>query len=204
MMQRATVSFCNAVWRLAAINLTAIALVVAGLGLLGLAPAIAACLWAASRPDDRSVRQLVVGMRLEWRAELVRANLALLPPACLLAATLAILPRVHGPTLAVAIGVAAVTSAFALATLYVVSQVRCSVRDTLGNAGRLCAASPLRLLGALAAVAALCLVTLSQPLFGLYGLFAMSAHAGIASLGAMHDPARRVLSLDGRPQENPA
>lgn len=203
-MQQATVSFCNTVWRLAAINLMAIALVVAGFGLFGLGPAITASLWAVSRHGDRSVRQLIVGMGREWRVEFLRANLALLPPVGILAAMLAILPYGHSAALAAAIAVSVLALAFMLATLYVVSQVHCDLRATLGNALRLCAVSPLRLLGSVAIVAMLCIIALSQPLFGLYGLFAVSARVSIALLGAPRLPARPSFSLDSRPQENPA
>jgi len=211
MMHRATLAFCHTVWRLAAINLMTIALIVAGAGVFGAAPALCACCWAVSRRDARTPGQLAVGMWRQWRAEFVRANLALWPLAGVTVAVLLAGSRADGssPALALAILVTVLSLQFALATGYGISQREGGVVDALGNGARLLAASPLRLLALLAVIAVLGLVAIWQPLFALYGLLSVAARAAVALLGDAFAPplgasivaARSAPSREVQPQE---
>jgi len=201
MMQGFTVSTCNTVWRFAAVNMMCLALTIAGGVVLGLGPAIAASMWAMSRPRDYSAGELCRGMWIEWRADFLRTNLALMPVVAVLALLVTFIPQAHGPSLAILIGLAGLLIELALAVVYVVSQMRCGIADTLGNAFRVLLAAPFRLFAAMLIIPTVVLVTVWQPLFGVYGLFSVAAWLCIALLGAMQDPASRILTLEYNPQE---
>lgn len=201
MMQGVTVSFCNAVWRFAAVNLMCLMLILAGGVLLGAGPALVACLWAMSRTRDRSVRRICRGMWREWRKEFFRTNMAFLPVAVALALLVFIMPLVQGVSLALVIGLTMLSAQLALAVLYVVSQLRCSLPDTLINSARMLLAVPIRLLAATLAFPTALLITVWQPLFGLYGAFSVAGWCCIALLGAMHDPATRRLIPENSQRE---
>jgi len=209
MLRNGTVAFCHAVWRYASLNLMAIALIVAGAGVLGVAPALAACCWAVSRDDERAPGQLVAGMWRQWRAEFFRANLALLPVAGVTALALLVASRTGGPVLALSIGVAVLSLQFALAIVYGISQRQGGVAEAFGNGARLFIACPLRLLGLLIAIAMLCLIAIWQPLFAIYGLLSVTARAAVVLLGsAFAQPieaatarAHRLPSREVHPQE---
>jgi len=200
-MQGFTVSVCNTIWRFAAVNMMCLALMVAGGVVLGLGPAIAASLWAMSRQREYSAGELCQGMWNEWRSEFVRTNLALTPLVAVLALLVLFIPQAHGLFLAFLITLAGLVTQGVLAVLYVASQVRCGISDTLGNAIRVLLGAPLRLFAAMLIIPTGMLVTVWQPLFGVYGLFSVAAWLCIALLGAMHDPASRILTLESNPQE---
>jgi|GEM_PF-1218071 len=211
MLHRGTLAFCHTVWRYAAINLMTIALILAGAGVFGAAPALCAGCWAISRRDARNPGQLAAGMWRQWRAEFVRANLALWPLAGVTVAALLVASRAGGssPAVASAIVVALLSLQFALATGYGISQREGGVVDAFGNGARLFMASPWRLLALLAILMALGLVAIWQPLFALYGLLSVSARAAVALLGdAFASPvetaaasARSTPSRKVQPQE---
>jgi len=196
-VHNATLAVCHTVWRFTAINLMTWMLVLAGAVVLGTAPALAACCWAVSRRDDRSVAQLAAGMWQQWRAEFVRANLALLPVVAVSITAWTSAPHVEGPMLAAVLVIAVLSLQFALATVYAISQVEGGVTDALGNACRLFLGAPLRLFALLAIVAVLCPIAIAQPLLALYGLLSVAARAAVALLG----PACPVPSREVQPPE---
>lgn len=121
-------------WQLVAINLTALGLSVVGLGLFGLAPALAATLWATARLDRLTVGQLARGMWAEYRAEFARANLIALP--ILIATGGALLLALVLPVIATAflLPLALMLAGFALATLHAISKLSGTAGDALANA----------------------------------------------------------------------
>lgn len=155
-------------WQLVAINLTALGLTVVGLGLFGLAPALAATLWATARLDRLTAGQLARGMWAEYRSEFVTGNLVVLP--VLLAAGGALILALVLPVIASAflLPLALMLAGFALAALVALSKLKGTASDALANARTGFRMAPLRHVG-LALLAPIALWAASQqPLLALY------------------------------------
>ena len=177
-MQDATVTICNAIWRFAAVNLMTLGLALLGGVVLGAAPALCACLWATSSAEP-AVVALLKGMWREWRAELVRANLCLLPCALLLVVIGIAASRAQGAVLMACLVAMTILLQVAMAVLIVVSRFRSGYVDTLRNAAVVVLMAPGRLLLVASVLPILGLLAVWQPLFGLYG--ALSCFSAVAA-----------------------
>ena len=156
------------IWQLAAINLTGLALTLAGLGLFGAAPALAATLWATARLDSLTAGQLARGMWREWHGEFVTANAAALPPLLVVFGSLAlalVLPMIASVVL---MPIAVIAAGFALAALCAVSRLSGTAADALANARTGFALAPLRHVVLPMTAPFLVWVASQQPLLALY------------------------------------
>ena len=185
------------IWQLVAINLTALGLILAGLGLLGLAPALAATLWATARLDRLTAGQLARGMWAEYRAEFATGNLVVLP--LLFAAGGALTLALVLPVIASAflMPLALMLAGFALAALVTLSKLKGTAKDALANARTGFGMAPLRHVG-LALLAPLALWAASQqPLLALYfgvSIPCMLINRALAPALAAAMPARKEFA----------
>lgn len=157
---------CTRIWQLCAINLTALVLTLAGGIGLGLAPALAATLWATDRLD-RSAGDLARGMWQQWRGDFARANLTAMPPM-LLALVALIAAPFAGLAAALLLPLAILSAAWTLAALTTLARLSGTAADARANASLAFALAPWRHIAALALVPATLWLAWQQPLLGLY------------------------------------
>lgn len=191
MMQTATITTCNTIWRYCAVNLTALGLSILGLMVLGVAPAIASAYWAMSRPE-LSVDQLCRGMVREWRAEFLRANF-LAAPFGLFILAWGVSPIATAVPLPLLLLAAMFALQWTLAALFAVSLARASLTDTVINTGLLLGARPFRMFLVTLSLIGLAILATWQPLMVLYGLFSLHGACAVGLLGSMREPSRRPL-----------
>ncbi|WP_238475521.1 DUF624 domain-containing protein [Rhodophyticola sp. CCM32] len=178
-MQGFVVLFTTRIWQMTAINLVTIGLALAGLGLFGFAPALAACLWATRRIEDETVAQIVPGMWREYRREFLTLNAFALPHYIAFAVIGALLAMITGIATSLLLTALVFVALSLLAGIVVKSCLSGGIADTFVNAKWAMALAPYRLLLSLAVLPVLILVTAWQPLVGLY--FGLSAWAVLIS-----------------------
>ncbi|WP_417522840.1 DUF624 domain-containing protein [Marinovum sp.] len=161
------------VWQLAAINLTALGLTLLGGGLLGLAPALAATLWATARMNTLTAGQLARGMWREYRAEFATANLAVWPLALVVLGSLTLALVLPMLALIVLLPLAWIAAGYALAAVYAISRLSGSATDALANARIGFSQAPMSHLIPVLALPFVAWVASHQPLVALY--FGLSA-----------------------------
>lgn len=161
------------IWQLAAINLTALGLTLLGGVVLGLAPALAATLWATARMDEMAAGQLARGMWREYRAEFATANCAVLPLGLVVLGSLVLTLVLPMPALIVLLPLAWIAAAHALATLFAISRLDGTATDALANARIGFAQAPMSHLIPVLALPFVAWLGFHQPLLALY--FGVSA-----------------------------
>jgi uncharacterized membrane protein YesL len=178
-MSAFTVLVTTRIWQLAAINLMGLGLIVLGLGVFGIAPAMVACLWAVDRIEDHSAGSLVRGIWVQARQEALRSNLVAGPYLLATAGQIAL--AFGGGMLApLWVAGAAISAAFAVAALVTLARMSGTASDARANAACAFQLAPYRLLVVTAALPAIALVVVWQPLVGLY--FALSGWALFTNL----------------------
>lgn len=175
-----TVSVTTRVTQLAAINLTALLVCVAGLGVFGLGPAMVASFWAVARLEERSASDLMRGMIAEAWSEALRANILLLPVFALVAVLAGVALLAAGPFAGVVAALAVLVAAFALALAMTLATLRGGLADGWINAITALALVPYRLLVSLLAMPFVLLIAAWQPPLGLF--FGLSAWAWLVHL----------------------
>lgn len=179
----------NLLWRTACVGLAFWALLITGLIVLGLVPALVAVIWAVGRdPHERSL-DVLTGMLREYRAEFVRANI-LAGPAVL---TLCLVPAMTagGPAaIVVKIVFLWLAALWVSAVALVLSRWQGTFSDGLANALTVTAQAPYRISLALLLVPALAVGFQIQPVLGLCFAAPIWALAltKLSGLGANQNP----------------
>lgn len=165
-MDHPVIFVTNLLWRTACVGLAFWALLVPGLLVLGLVPALLAVIWAVNQDPHERSRDVLSGMWREYWSEFVRANIVAGP---------AVIALCLGPALTVTdpFALAAKLVILWLAALWVVavavafSRWHGTAADGLANALTIAAQVPYRISLALVLVPVLAVGVQIQPVLGL-------------------------------------
>lgn len=172
MVSAFTVLLTTRIWQLAAINLMASCLMICGLGVFGLAPALVAVLWAVARLDEMNVAELVRGMWQQFRTEFWRANIIVGLPFAVIVITAWLATFSSGLIGALVVTLAVMIALYVVAALVTLSQMSGNLRDGWANAATALRLSPYRLLLSVMLIPPVVIAVAWQPPLGLY--FALS------------------------------
>ncbi|WP_417280361.1 YesL family protein [Celeribacter sp.] len=163
---------------MAAINLVALLLIIAGLGALGFFPALVGVFYALDQDETKPLRDTVRDMLREYKREFLRANLLGLVMLIIATTGLFVGSQMGPIVLAVALAIAFFALAIALSGVMSLSRLSGRWQDGFHNAwtGVLCA--PYRHALGLVLLPGWLWFIVDQPLLGLY--FGLTAPAYVA------------------------
>lgn len=178
-MNKLIVYSTSRICQMAVINLTAWVLIVLGLGFLGLAPALSACLYATKQPHNGNYRGLVATMWSEYCKEFWRANLLALPLFAVLFSLFHLASFIDGTGFIAILVISLFITGFTLATLIAISRYNTTMSDTLHNAMTSYLSNPHCYLLAICTIPLFLWLTWQQHLFGVY--FGFSTYCLLAN-----------------------